>query len=60
MATDEIKESLRPGRLGSLITRTDVTVLEGHHRLAVLRERGVNVDDLPREESPREDGIREP
>jgi hypothetical protein len=28
--------------------------LEGHHRLAVLRERGVDVDTLPRELIPQD------
>jgi hypothetical protein len=32
--------------------RQDGTVLDGHHRIAVLRERGVAVDTLPREVVP--------
>ena len=56
-ATDVLIESLRPGQVGALMTREDGTVLEGHHRLAVLRERGIDIDELPREVRPREDGI---
>jgi hypothetical protein len=49
MASPELVESLRPGRAGALRTRADGTVLEGHHRLVVLRERGIDIDTLPRE-----------
>jgi hypothetical protein len=34
---------------GALKTRTDGTMLDGHHRIAVLRARGFAVDALPRE-----------
>jgi hypothetical protein len=54
MATDQLIESLRPGLPGALKARPDGTVLEGHHRLAVLRERGVDTDTLPRELVPQE------
>ena len=57
MATTLLIESLRPGQIGALMTRADGTVLEGHHRLAVLRERGIDVDALPREVRPREGGV---
>ena len=57
MSTTELVDSLRPGQSGALTTRPDGTVLEGHHRLAVLRERGVNIDALPREVRLREDGV---
>jgi hypothetical protein len=53
-ATAELIESLRPGQPGALKTRPDGTVLEGHHRLVVLRERGVDIDILPREVLPYE------
>jgi hypothetical protein len=49
MATDRVIESLRPGQPAALKARADGTVLEGHHRLTVLRERGVDIDTLPRE-----------
>jgi hypothetical protein len=54
MATDQLIESLRPGLSGALKARPDGTVLEGHHRLAVLRERGVDIDTLPPELVPQE------
>jgi hypothetical protein len=54
MATDRLVESLRPGQPGALKAKADGTVLEGHHRLAVLRERGVDIDMLPREQVPQE------
>jgi hypothetical protein len=57
MSTPELIESLRPGQFAALAARPDGTVLEGHHRLAVLRERGVDIDALPRELRPREEGI---
>jgi hypothetical protein len=50
--TAEIVESLEPGRPGALKVRQDGTVLDGHHRIVVLRERGVAVDTLPREVVP--------
>jgi hypothetical protein len=49
LETRVIVESLRPGLPGSLKTRPDGTMLDGHHRVAVLRERGFAVDALPRE-----------
>lgn len=49
LTTDVLIDSLRPGQAGSLKTSVDGTILDGHHRLKVLRERGVDVDVLPRE-----------
>ena len=49
LTTDELKYSLAPGQAGSLKTRTDGTIIDGHHRIEVLRQRGINVDQLPRE-----------
>ena len=54
LSTVELIESLEPGRPGALKTRPDGTVLDGHHRIVVLREHGVTVDTLPREVVPRE------
>lgn len=56
LSTIELIKSLAPGRLGALKARPDGTVLDGHHRIVVLRERGVDVDTLPREVLPREVG----
>ena len=40
LATESIVVSLQPGNLGSLKARADGTVLDGHHRLVILLERG--------------------
>ena len=44
-----LKESLSPGHEHSLKTRLDGTMLDGHHRVHILRERGESVDEMPRE-----------
>lgn len=49
LETRALVESLRPSTPGSLKTRPDGTILDGHHRIAVLRARGFDVDTLPRE-----------
>jgi len=48
-ATEELIRSLLPGQKDCLKTRRDGTILDGHHRLYILRTRGVSVDELPRE-----------
>jgi len=47
--TEELIESLQPGKAGSLKARDDGTMVDGHHRIKILRDRGIAVDDLPRE-----------
>ena len=54
LATETLIESLRPGATGSLKVRPSGTILDGNHRVAVLRERNVDVDSLPREVIVRE------
>ncbi|HVP45903.1 MAG TPA: hypothetical protein VMT32_04945 [Bryobacteraceae bacterium] len=49
LSTDELKSSLAPGQQGSLKVRPDGTVLDGHHRIKVLAERGEDIHQLPRE-----------
>ncbi len=49
LTTDELKSSLAPGQPSSLKVRPDGTVLDGHHRISVLVERGENMHQLPRE-----------
>ena len=49
LTTDELILSLKPGQTGSLKTRTDGTIVDGHHRIEILRRRGVDVNQLPRE-----------
>ncbi len=52
LPTDALIDSLKPGQPGSLKARPDGTMLDGHHRIKVLRERGVDVDRLAREIIP--------
>lgn len=49
LSTDELIDSLRPGEPGALKVKPDGTIMDGHHRIYVLRERGVDIDALPRE-----------
>ena len=49
LSNDVLKHSLAPGQRDCLKTRPDGTILDGHHRIHVLRKRGVNVNLLPRE-----------
>jgi hypothetical protein len=49
IGTEELKASLVPGNPHSLKTRRDGTMLDGHHRIYSLRQRGVDVNTLPRE-----------
>jgi hypothetical protein len=55
LPTETILASLLPGRENSLRTRTDGTILEGNHRIHILRRRGVDVDKLPREMVARDE-----
>ena len=54
LSTGALKGSLAPGQEGCLKARPDGTVLDGHHRIAVLVERGENIHQLPREIIERE------
>jgi hypothetical protein len=49
LSTEALLASLLPGQEGCLKTRPEGTILDGHHRIHILRQRGVNVDDLARE-----------
>ena len=49
LTTEELIESLRPGQAGALKVKHDGTMIDGHHRIKILRDRGVDVDALPRE-----------
>jgi hypothetical protein len=49
LTNEEIIESLRPGQPGSLKARRDGTIMDGHHRIKILQDRGIAVDSLPRE-----------
>ncbi len=47
-SSDQLKQSLGDDQEGCLKTRPDGTVLDGHHRLTVLAERGEDIHQLPR------------
>jgi hypothetical protein len=49
LPSERLKKSLTPGQPHCLKTRSDGTMLDGHHRIYVLRARGEDVDSLPRE-----------
>jgi hypothetical protein len=49
LSTEALRISLLPGSEGCLKTRPDGTILDGHHRIYVLRQRGVDVDGFPRD-----------
>jgi hypothetical protein len=49
LSIEALRVSLLPGSEGCLKTRPDGTILDGHHRIYVLRQRGVDVDSLPRD-----------
>lgn len=49
VSTEELCQSLSPGQPHYLKTRPDGTILDGHHRVYVLQQRGVDVNSLPRE-----------
>jgi hypothetical protein len=48
-STQQLIDSLKPGSAGALKARPDGTILDEHHRIKILRNRGVAVDELPRE-----------
>ena len=52
--TEILLHSLKPGHKDCLKARPDGTILDGHHRIKILRSRGVDVDALDREIIVRE------
>ncbi len=52
--TEILLHSLKPGLKDCLKARPDGTILDGHHRIKILRSRGVDVDALEREIIVRE------
>ena len=48
-STAVLEQSLLPGQAHCLKARPDGTILDGHHRIYILRKRGRDVDALPRE-----------
>ena len=56
LSTEEILKTLAPGQECCLKARPDGTILDGHHRVEILRSRSVLVDLLSREVLNKEDG----
>ena len=54
LSTQALIDSLQPGQPGALKVRPDGTVIDGHHRLKILYDRGIDIDALPREILPKE------
>jgi hypothetical protein len=54
-STEALLQSLLPGQRDCLKTRPDGTIIDGHHRIHILRKREINVDALPREIIVKED-----
>lgn len=57
--SEVLKNSLAPGQPHCLKTRPDGTVLDGHHRVYVLRSCGEDVNNLPREIVAKETETKE-
>ncbi len=49
LTTRALLDSLKPGQDSCLKVRPDGVIVDGHHRIKVLRDRAVDVDKLPRE-----------
>ncbi len=49
VSTEDLIGSLKPETANALKTKPDGTIMDGHHRIKVLLERGIKVDELPRE-----------
>jgi hypothetical protein len=48
LSSETLLASLVPGLKDCLKARPDGTILDGHHRIHILRQRGVDVDGLLR------------
>lgn len=49
LSTEELILSLYPGQPGALKVKSNGTMMDGHHQIKILRERGFDVETLPRE-----------
>ncbi len=54
LSNQDLIDSLKPGQPGSLKVRPNGTIVDGHHRVKILRDPGVDVDSLPREIIPKD------
>ena len=53
LSDKQLIDSLKPGLPGALKVRPDGTIVDWHHRIKILRDRGIDVDSLPREVIPK-------
>jgi hypothetical protein len=51
-STQQIVDSLKPGKAEALRVKPDGTIMNGNTRIKVLRDRGFDVNSLPREPYP--------
>ena len=49
LSTQILIDTLKRGQPNSLKVRPDGTMIDGHHRVKILRDRGIDVNRLPRE-----------
>ena len=52
LSNRELVDSLKPGQPGALKAKPDGTMIDGHHRIKILQNRGIDVNSLPREIIP--------
>jgi hypothetical protein len=50
--TDDIVQSLQPGKRDALKVKSDGRIMDGNTRIKVLEERGFDINSLPREVMP--------
>jgi hypothetical protein len=55
LSTEDLVQSLAPGQPDCLKTRPDGTIIDGNHRIHILRKRAIDVDALPRQILIKED-----
>ena len=49
ISTEDLIASLKPEQEEALKAKKDGTMMDGHHRIKVLIERGIDVNKFPRE-----------
>jgi hypothetical protein len=49
LSNQELIDPLKLGQPGAPKVRPDGTVVGGHHRIKILRDRGIDIEVLPRE-----------
>ena len=57
LSTQELIDSLQPGQPGALRVRPDGMVIDRHHRLKILHDRGIDIGALPRDILPQDTAL---